>query len=66
MAMKELFFENDRPLQIKNAVNQTKHRAHNAVIKNQGTDSVNKADEAIPNAVVQRHSVPAKKLTKIS
>jgi len=66
MAMKELFFENDRPLQIKNAVNQAKHRAHNAVIRNQGTDAVNKADEAIPNAVVQRHSVTAKKLTKIS
>jgi len=66
MAMKELFFENDRPLQIKNAVNQTKHRAHNATITNQGALIENRADEAIPNAVVQRHSVPAKKLTKIS
>ena len=66
MAMKELFFENDRPLQIKNVVNQTKHRAHNAIIKNQGTDSYNVADEPIPNSVTKRHSVPAKKATKIS
>ena len=64
MAMKELFFE--PPMSIKNAVNQPKHRAHNAIAKNQGTGSVNVADEAIPNAVVKRHSVPAKKLSKIS
>jgi len=64
MAMKELFFE--EPMPIKNGVNQPKRRAHNAAAKNQGTVGYNKADEPIPNAVVQRHSVRAKKLTRIS
>ena len=64
MAMKELFFEN--PMSIKNGVNQPKHRAHNAIAKNQGTGSYNVPDEPIPNSVIKRQSVPAKKLSKIS
>jgi len=64
MAMKELFFE--PPMPIKNASNNPKHRDAHAGAKNQGTMGVNQADEPIPNSVIKRQSVPAKKLPRVS